>query len=95
MNEEAKNAESGRLAKEYAEINNTLTRLRKSLEADADNLIKLAQNIKRGFGPIQIPEGLDLASVADRIAEQSAAISEHGSLENRLRQAGLEGLIRR
>ena len=95
MTDEAKDAEIGRLTKQYAETKKTLACLNNSLHSDADHLINLAQSIKGGIGPVIIPDGLDLPKVAERLSDLSAAMIEHARLERCLEQVGLHDLIKR
>lgn len=95
MTDEAKDAEIGRLTKQYAETKKTLACLNNSLHADADKLIHLAESIKGNIGQVIVPDGLDLPKVAERLAELSATMTEHTRLERCLEQAGLGDLIKR
>ena len=94
MTDEAKDAEIGRLTKQYAETKKTIACLNNSLHADADNLVQLANSIK-SIGPVFIPDGLDLPKVAERLADLSAAMTERSRLEQHLEQVGLGDLIKR
>ena len=94
MTDDAKDAEIGRLTKQYAETRKTLACLNNSLHTDADQLVELANSIK-SIGPVFIPDGLDLPKVAERLADLSTATAEHTRLERCLEQAGLRDLIKR
>ena len=94
MTDEAKDAEVGRLTKQYAEAKKTVACLNNSLHVDADKLVQLADSIK-SVGPVFIPDDLDLPKVAERLADLSAAMKERSRLEQHLEQVGLGDLIKR